>query len=201
MLPAAYHLPAAYLLLAGGTLACFAGYRLFRLVLAIYGFLLGALIASSMMGPANQWLMIVAAVAGGLAGALVLVLGYFLGVALVGAGLGALVAHTIWASMGHEPSAIIIILFALAGALVAMVLQRYVIVIGTAFGGAWTMIAAGVAIMGAGHIAGVAPTSDPWIFYPLDPLPSAKWVPIAWIVLGIVGAIVQLSLPSLRRKR
>jgi hypothetical protein len=201
MLPAAYHLPAAYLLLAGGTLACFAGYRLFRLVLAIYGFLLGALIASSMMGPANQLLMIVAAVAGGLAGALVLVLGYFLGVALVGAGLGALIAHTVWASMGHEPGAIIIILFALVGALVAMVLQRYVIIIGTAFGGAWTMIAAGVAIMGAEHITAATHTSDPWIFYPLDPLPSAKWVPMAWIVLGIVGAIVQLSLPSLRRKR
>ncbi len=32
---------------AGGVIACFAGYRLFRIVLAIYGFMLGAMIASS----------------------------------------------------------------------------------------------------------------------------------------------------------
>jgi hypothetical protein len=82
-----------------------------------------------------------------------------------------------------------------------MVLQRYVIIIGTAFGGAWTMIAAGLAIMGTGHLPGAAHAGDPWIFYPLDPLPAVKWVPMAWIVLGIVGAIVQLSLPSLRRRR
>jgi hypothetical protein len=29
-------------------LACFAGYRLFRIVLGIYGFILGAMIASSL---------------------------------------------------------------------------------------------------------------------------------------------------------
>ena len=33
MLPHAYELPAAILLLLGGALACFAGYRLFRIVL------------------------------------------------------------------------------------------------------------------------------------------------------------------------
>lgn len=201
MLPASYQLPAAYVLLAGGTIACFAGYRLFRVVLAIYGFILGALIASSMMAPGNHMLQVGAAILGGLLGALVLVLGYFLGVALVGAGLGALIAHTIWASMGHEPQAIVVILFALAGAFVAMVLQRYVIIIGTAFGGAWTMIVAALAIMGDGRAMAAARTGEIWILYPLDPAPGQRWVPIAWIVLGIVGAIVQLATPSLRRRR
>ena len=54
----------------GGALACFAGYRLFRIVLAIYGFILGAMLASSMMGVSNTTGMIVAALVGGLAGAL-----------------------------------------------------------------------------------------------------------------------------------
>jgi len=53
MLPHGYELPAALLILLGGTLACFAGYRLFRVVLALYGFIFGALIASSMMGITN----------------------------------------------------------------------------------------------------------------------------------------------------
>ena len=38
-------LPAAILLMLGGTVSCFAGYRLFRVVLAIYGFILGAMLA------------------------------------------------------------------------------------------------------------------------------------------------------------
>ena len=40
MLPAAYQIPAAILLVIGGLVACFAGYRVFRTVLGIYGHLL-----------------------------------------------------------------------------------------------------------------------------------------------------------------
>ncbi|MBI4263501.1 MAG: hypothetical protein HY657_03915, partial [Acidobacteria bacterium] len=50
MLPAVYQLPAAVVLLAGGIVSCFFGYRLFRIVLAIFGFILGALAASSIFG-------------------------------------------------------------------------------------------------------------------------------------------------------
>ena len=50
MLPHSYELPAAILLVLGGALSCFAGYRLFKIVLGIYGFILGAMLASSMMG-------------------------------------------------------------------------------------------------------------------------------------------------------
>ena len=52
--------------------------------------------ASSMMGVGNSVGMIVAALVGGLIGAVVLVLAYFVGIALVGAGLGALIAHEVW---------------------------------------------------------------------------------------------------------
>src|SRR2546421_443102 len=57
MLPASYQLPAAVLLLAGGIVSCFFGYRLFRTVLAIFGFILGA---TSFGG---AWTMIVGAMA------------------------------------------------------------------------------------------------------------------------------------------
>ena len=39
MLPQAYELPAAIVLVLGGALSCFAGYRLFKVVLALYGFI------------------------------------------------------------------------------------------------------------------------------------------------------------------
>ena len=33
-----------------------------------------------------------------------------------------------------------------------------------------------------------------WILYPLTPAPGERWVPIAWIVLGLVGTAVQLGM-------
>src|SRR5260370_40995732 len=96
MLPASYGFPAAVALIIGGALACFAGHRFFRTVLAIYGFILGALMASSMMGVGNNVGMLVAALVGGVIGAVGLVLAYFVGIALIGAGLGALIGHQVW---------------------------------------------------------------------------------------------------------
>src|SRR5947207_2476329 len=107
MLPHSYELPAAVLLLISGAIACFAGYRLFKIVLGIYGFILGAMLASSMMGVSNTTGMIVAALVGGIAGAVLLVFAYFVGIALVGAGLGALVAHVAWGWVGSgDPPAV-----------------------------------------------------------------------------------------------
>ena len=49
MLPAAYQIPAAVVLLAGGLLACFFGYRLFKVVLAVFGFIIFAAARGGML--------------------------------------------------------------------------------------------------------------------------------------------------------
>jgi hypothetical protein len=201
MLPLSYELPAAILLVLGGALACFAGYRLFRIVLGIYGFIGGAMLASSTMGVSNTTGMIAAALVGGLAGALILMFAYFVAIALVGAGLGALIAHVGWTYVGTgDPPPAVIIVFALLGAIAAMVLQRYVIIVATAFGGAWTVIVGGLAMSGDHGAARAAATGDVWILYPLAPAPGQRWVPFAWIVLGLVGTGVQMGITA-RRKR
>src|SRR5918994_726564 len=128
MLPATFQTPAAVVLLLGGLLACFAGYRVFRIVLGIYGFILGALLASSAMGTDQTLWMVVAALSGGLVGALILIAGYFVGVALIGAGIGALAANLIWAWFNREPGLLAVILLSVAGALGALALQRHVII-------------------------------------------------------------------------
>ena len=109
--------------------ACFAGYRLFRIVLAIYGFILGAMMASSMMGVSNTAGMIVAALVGGIAGAL-------------DPGVRVLRRHrarrrrprraasrtSAWSYVGDRRSAgdRMVIVLAVLGAIGAMLLQRYV---------------------------------------------------------------------------
>jgi hypothetical protein len=194
MLPSVYGIPAALALVIGGTVSCFAGYRLFRFVLAIYGFILGAMLASSMMGANSTGAMVVAAIVGGIAGALVLTLAYFVGIALVGAGLGALVAHALWQSFGTgDPPAIAVILLAVAGSIGAMLLQRYVIIVATSFGGAWTLMVGLFAMTGDRRAARAAASGDVWILYPTT-LPGQRWVPIVWVVVGVIGMAVQLGI-------
>ena len=200
MLPHPYELPAALLLLAGGTLACFAGYRLFRVVLAIFGFMFGAWIASSMMGVTNTAGMLAAAFIGGLIGALIRVLAYFVGIALVGAGLGATLAHVGWSQFAAAvPPALAVIGFAIVGAVAAMVLQRYVIIVSTAAGGAWTLVVGALALAGDRGAARAASVGNVWILYPMTPAPGARWVPYAWIALGLIGIGVQLGLTGRKR--
>jgi hypothetical protein len=197
MLPHSYELPAAGLLVLGGALSCFAGYRLFKVVLAIYGFILGAAIASSTVGVTNTTGQIVAALLGGLVGAVILVAAYFIGVALIGAGLGALVAHVSWGYFGTgDPPPALVIVLAIIGAIGAMLLQRYVIIVATAFGGAWTMIVGALAMSGSRAI-GAGRGVSVWILYPTMP-PDQRWLPIAWVLLGLFGTAVQLGVTARR---
>jgi hypothetical protein len=194
MLPASYELPAALLVTAGGVIACIAGYRLFRIVLAIYGFVLGAVIASSIVGPTNTIGMIAAALVGGLAGALILVFAYFAGIALVGGALGALVTHALWTQFrGGEPPALLVVGAAVAGAVAAIFLQRYVIIVSTAFGGAWTIIVGLMSI-----IDGRTGHASVWILYPTMPAES-RWTLLAWAALGVAGTAVQLAITAKKK--
>lgn len=192
MLPAAYQLPAAGILILGGVIACFFGYRLFKFVLAIFGFIIGALAASSIWGASDTTYMVLAALVGGIAGSLLLLAAYFVGVALVGAGLGALLANLIWTQIEGDPHPFVVVLFSVLGALLATWLQRYVIILGTAFGGAWTIIVGALAVMGDKTAMTAAAAGDIWVAYPMNPAPGQPWVPYAWIALGLFGTVVQM---------
>src|SRR5256885_17185348 len=96
MAAAVYDLPVALVLVVGGALSCFAGYRLFRSVLAIYGFVVGWSLAGTVITVHNTFGSVVVGLIGGVLGAVALVFAYFIAVGLIGAGLGAVVAHVGW---------------------------------------------------------------------------------------------------------
>jgi hypothetical protein len=191
MLPLAYRTPGSIVLVAAGLLATFAGYRFFRPVLGLFGFLIGSAAASTIVGAEQTAYMIGAAIVGGIAGALILIGGYFVGVALLGAGLGAAAVTLIWSQLGADPHAILVIVAAVFGALGALALQRYVIIISTAFGGAATAIAGAITLAGNGSPI-VAERADVWPIYVVAPAPGSRWVLIAWLLLGAVGVAVQV---------
>jgi hypothetical protein len=193
VIPASYQIPAAIVLILGGTVACFFGYRLFRIVLAISGFILGFFAASSVFGVSDTLPMLVAGLVGGLIGAGIMIAAYFVGVALAGAAIGAFFANVGFAFYDREPPVLAVILVALAGAVAATYLQRYFIIIFTSFGGAWTLIVGAMAIIGDPVAQAAAKANDVWVFYPLDPAPDKAWLPIAWVVLGLIGTGVQMG--------
>ena len=203
MLPHGYEQPAAVALLLGGVLACFAGHRLFRVVLGIYGFILGAMIGSSVVGVSNTAGMIVAALVGGLLGSVILAFAWFVGVSLVGAALGVLAAHVVWSQISDgDPPALAIIAVAVAGAICAIFVQKYVIIAGTAFGGAWTIVLALANLFPAARteLARGASDTEVWIFYPTS-VPGVRWAPLVWTGLGLLGTAVQLATSAGRKKK
>jgi Domain of unknown function (DUF4203) len=200
VLPASFQLPAAVLLLVGGLVSCFAGYRVFRVVLGFFGFVFGALATSALMGTEQTWWTILAVIGGGITGALIMIAAYFVGVALIGAGVGAGAANLIWAGLGHEPGLLAVILLAVVGALAALALQRYVIIVSSAFGGAETAVVGVAALLGH-PAAAEAATRGVYRIYPLDPLPQTKWDLFSWLALGTIGVLVQLGFTANSKAR
>lgn len=192
MLPASYQTVAAAILLLGGLLACVAGYRLFKVVLAVFGAILGGLAASSLVGESTPALMVGAAIGGALAGGLIMLAAYFVGVALVGAGLGAGAVHLVYTQLPGDPHPFLVVLSAVGGALLATWLQRYVIIIGTAFGGAWTAVVGAAALRGAPEAMKAAADGDVWVAYPMNPAPGEGWVLWAFLALGAAGTLIQM---------
>ena len=202
MLPVTLQVPAAVILVLGGAVACFAGYRFFRVVLSLYGFVLGALLATTVAGAGSTSSLVLWAVVGGLAGALVLNLAYFFGVVLVGASLGAILVSVLWSRASGDPHVAIVVAFAVVGALAAMWLQRYVVVTATAFGGAWTLLVGVLTLLGDATVQ-AASAAGVWVVYPLDPAPGRRWVPVVWLALGALGVFVQLrkGAPKLKKAK
>ena len=93
-----------------------------------------------------------------------------------------------------------VIVFAIAGALGALALQRYVIIGATAFGGAWTIIVGALALNGNRVAIDAAARNNVWLAYPMNPAPGTYWILLAWIAIGVTGVIVQLAVTAKGRK-
>lgn len=201
MLPISYQLPAAVVLAACGLMACVAGYRLLRYVLAAFGFIIGGLAASSVLGASETAYMVGAFVVGGAAGAVIMVAAAFIGVALVGAGLGAAAVTLIWTQLQGDPHPYVVILASVAGAWLATWLQRYVTIVGTAFGGAWALLVGALALAGDQAKLAAAAAGNVWVPYPMHPAPGEAWVPWAWLALSLFGVLMQIKVTGRRSGR
>jgi len=194
MIPASYTTLAAVVFLFGGLLTCFAGFRLFRIVLALNGFFAGAMIGSHLgADPGNTWAVAMYGLVGGVVGAALMVVAYFVGVGLIGAGLAALALNMAWKMVGGEPPTIVLVIVCVVGAVLALNVVRYVVIFGSAIAGSWTALVGGLALMGNPTALKAASAPGVWVVYPIEMVPHQWWVIGLWFVMAIAGVAVQLS--------
>ena len=170
-----------------GLVICFFGYALFKFVIALGGFLIfGSLAGAVAQATSNDpMITLLAGIIGGLIGIALALALYYLGIFLVGAAAGILLAITLATSNGASPNDTALILFALGGGLLALVFQKFMIILSTAFGGAWTVV------VGAAHFIGTGLYTQN-LEQALDALGSTIYLlGIAWLILGFAGMVTQ----------
>ena len=194
MLPASYATPAAAVLALGGLLACFAGYRLFRFVLGMYGLILGAMVTTSWMGASSTWTLVLAAAVGGILGALLMIAAYFVGVGLIGAGLAALALNLVWRLVGGEPPTLVLVI-GMRARCPRRALRRPLRRRGR-HGDRRRLDADRRCRRDDWAIATRCAPPRPatsGCSIPLDPIPDRWWYTVIWVALSVAGVVVQLA--------
>lgn len=180
--------PVAVILLGGGLVAGFAGYPLLRPLLALYGFIGGVIVTPTFAEQLDGWWFIAATFAGGLAGAAVALALYLATVALLGAGVA---AFTVNLAVEGDPDVWLLVTACVLGALAALIVRRYVVIIATAFLGGWTAVVGGLALS-RNEAAMAATGGDVSGLFPAVPLAGHEAFAAGWLVLGLLGSVVQL---------
>jgi hypothetical protein len=181
-----FNLAIIFLILLG-VVQCFLGYKLFKLILGISGFIIGgALVGTiSYAFTPDESLAIFAGLFGGIIGALLLLALYYVGVFLIGAFLGCILTSFLYAGVGSNPEPGVILVVAVIAGVVALVFQKIMIIVSTSFGGSWLVVTgiAGLAT-GAAH-----PAEIEHLFRSGGSL--LYTILLCWIALGIFGLFVQ----------
>ena len=134
-------------------------------------------------------------------GALILIAAYFVGVALLGAGIGALATSLIWASLGREPSALDRDRCSRSPARSPR--SRCSATSSSApprSAGPGRSSSARSRSRATAIAVDAAARNNVWLAYPMNPAPGQYWVLLAWLGLGIAGAFVQLAVTAKGKK-
>ncbi|UCD85414.1 MAG: TMEM198/TM7SF3 family protein [Deltaproteobacteria bacterium] len=174
-----------------GTVTCFFGYRIFKVVLGIMGFILGisifGAVAYSISG-GEQTVAIIVGLLGGIISAVLMVTLYFIGIFLLGVGFGSLLGILLTAGAGGGLELAVLFVLAILGGVATIIFQKLMITISTSFGGSWGIVS------GIFHFIG-------WDFDPMqffsNPI-GMKYMGaqyyimfLCWLVLGVLGIVVQ----------
>jgi len=181
----------APLAVAAGMLICFCGFRILKLTLGIMGFMAAAGAGWNLglsWAPNNSGVALICALVAGVIGAVLCVWLFFLGIFLLGASAGAIVAAAFFNASGNQLQPILLVVFALIFGVLALVMQKFMIIASTAFSGSYLVIA------GVLPLLKHAPDGSLLWFDRLQPHSGGTlgYVALAfWIALGLAGVSFQ----------
>ena len=169
------------------------------MILGIIGFVggayAGAMAAAYFTGGFGV-IAFIAGVVGGLIGAVLIGMVYFVGIFVLGA-LGGWVIYTMIAgAAGHGPRLILLIVLAVLGGILALVFQKFIIIVSTAFIGSWFVVSGAFSLIGAEFGPFDLFNRPESLLRPIGGLSTI--VVITWVVLSIAGSIFQFSFSERR---
>jgi hypothetical protein len=181
----------AAIAVAAGLVECFFGYRIFRFILGVAGFVAAAVFFGSLgyeLSGGSEPVSIIAGLAGGVLGACLFYYLYIIGVFFLGAILGFTIAMYVFSLMSMDVIPAVLYGAAIISGALAAVFQKPMLIIATAFGGSFAAVTGGAYILYRN-------------FYPLDPgflgnLEEDQLYRMAmiWFALGVFGLVVQLMI-------
>ena len=186
------HNAVAVLSILFGVISCFWGYRAFKAVLGITGFIVGAWIAGGIAATFTGGvgvIAVIAAVAGGLITGSIFVTLYYVGVFVVGASAGWIVGAMITSAAGNPVHIIVFVILALLGGILAVSFQRHILIIATSLIGSWYVVAGSLVLLGS-------ELADTMIFTVPGDIVIVRGggqivVLASWLLLAISGIVFQ----------
>jgi hypothetical protein len=196
--------------LVGGAALCFFGSRLFKVALGIGGLVCGSAVAAylawrytapdvviqaastppeilrAICNPMNPTVILVCALCGGVAGAVVCALMHRVGVFAIGVCLGAALVHLTMAQAGVGTYLIVLAIVGLIGGILALLLRRTIVILSTAFNGALAFMLAIFALLKQHTLQEAA--------YGLRDFGNDFWVVLGCtVILTAIGGYVQFT--------
>jgi hypothetical protein len=192
-------LVAAAFAAALGAAMLLVGYRIFLVLLPIFGFFAGfwlgaqavALIfGTGFLATTTSW---VVGFAVGVVGAVLSYLFFKLGIAIVAAGIGAALGSGFMAALGFETGflvTIVVLICAIAAAVLAVLfrIDKYVIIAITAISGANALLLSLMLLIGKVSVEELPTTGNS-----IKPILQDSWFwLIVWLVVAVAGFVVQV---------
>jgi len=185
---------------AVGLLSCFLGYRLVKLTLALIGFIAGVgggWTAGLALAPNNDVIALACALVVGVLCAILCVWLFFLGIFILGASAGAVIAAAALNAAGHPAQPVPVLVLAAIFGVIALLLQKFMIIVSTAFSGSYLVTAALV------HLLTGVQKAPPLWFAPTsgNSANALGYVALgAWLLLGLAGTSFQYRRSRSREK-
>ena len=179
-----------------GALQCFFGYRFFKFILGLTGFLLGGALAGEIgyMISQEEAVALLAGLVGGFISAALMVAMYFICIFVIGALLGGVLGSVFFSVTESSPEPAALLILAVIAGVIALIFQKFMIIVATGFVGSWGVVT-GIAYFTTGT---VDPTNFERMFR-LDGIHLYVYV-LSWLVLGIAGVILQYKSASTEEK-